>query len=135
MKKNVANHKPYGSQKFETTEQYFAAQSEAVIPQLSEMRRIVRKAAPMAVEVISYNMPALKHNRIIVYYAAAKNHIGFYPTAAPIKAFASELKNYKTSKGAVQFPLNKKLPAALISKMVTYRVKEINTISKPGIVS
>lgn len=91
---------------------------------LEQLRAIIRKAAPEAEEVISYQMPAYKLNRILVYFAAHTKHIGFYPTASGMKAFAEEMKEYKTSKGAVQFPLDKPLPAKLIEKIVRFRVKE-----------
>lgn len=91
---------------------------------LDTMRAIITKAAPKATEVISYGMPAFKQHGVLVYYAAAKNHIGFYPTNSPITIFKKELEGYKTSKGAVQFPFDKKLPVGLITKMVKYRMAE-----------
>lgn len=69
-------------------------------------------------------MPAYKHNGILVYFAAFKNHIGFYPTSSGIKAFSKELEKYPTSKGTIHFALDKKLPLTLISKIVKYRAKE-----------
>lgn len=91
---------------------------------LNLLRRTIRKAAPAAEEVISYSMPAFKHHGMLVYFAAYKNHIGFYPTSSGIKAFQKEISCFKNSKGAVQFPIEKPLPLALISKIVKYRVKE-----------
>jgi uncharacterized protein YdhG (YjbR/CyaY superfamily) len=91
---------------------------------LEEIRDIIRKSAPEAVEKISYGMPAFEQKGILVYYAAHKNHIGFYPTSSPIKVFEEELKEYKWSKGAIRFPLDKPLPAELISRIVTFRVNE-----------
>ena len=91
---------------------------------LEQMRTIIRKAAPKAEEVISYAMPAFKLNSVLVYFAGYKNHIGFYPMSAAIIAFKKELSIYKSSKGAVQFPLDKPLPSALITKMVKYRIAE-----------
>jgi len=63
-----------------------------------------------------------------VYYAAYKAHLGFYPTNAPIAEFAAELAPYKTSKGAIQFPLDKPLPKGLIKKIVQYRVTQIKLV-------
>lgn len=103
---------------------YIAGFTEETKKRLEEMRHIVNKAAPKAVEVISYGMPAVKINGIIVYYAGYKKHIGLYPHGSPIKAFEAEISKYKYSKGAVQFPLDKALPAALITKIVKFRVKE-----------
>lgn len=68
-------------------------------------------------------MPAYKQNGVLVYFAAHKNHIGFYPTALPIKVFADELTAYKCSKGAIQFPIDKPLPSDLIAKMVKFKVE------------
>lgn len=111
--------------KFSTVEEYIDAQDEAVLPHLNEMRRIITAAAPDAEEVMGYGMPALKQGKILVYYAAAKKHIGFYPHTGPIDVFAEELKPYKTSKGAIQLPYDKKLPKGLIEKIVKYRVKDV----------
>ena len=91
---------------------------------LEQLRAIIRKAAPEAEEVISYQMPAYKLNGMLVYFAAHTKHIGFYPTNSGIAAFENELKEFRTSKGAVQFPLDKPLPAKLIEKIVRFRVKE-----------
>ena len=89
---------------------------------LEQMRATIRKAAPKAEEVISYAMPAFKQNGVLVYFAAYKTHIGFYPTPSGIEAFKDELSKYKSSKGAVQFPIDKPLPLALITKIVKFRV-------------
>lgn len=91
---------------------------------LEQMRSIIKKAAPKAEEVISYQMPAYKYNGVLVYFAGYAKHIGFYPTGRGIEAFKEEISSYKTSKGTIQFPLNKKLPVTLITKIVKYRVKE-----------
>lgn len=90
---------------------------------LQEVRNAIKKAAPNANEVISYKMPAYKQNKILVYFAGYKNHIGFYPTASGIEAFKEEIAKYKWAKGSVQFPLNKKMPLQLITKIVKFRLK------------
>ena len=69
-------------------------------------------------------MPAFKQNKVLVYFAVGKNHIGFYPTPNPIIVLVKNLATYKTSKGAIQFPLDKKIPLTLISKITKFRVKE-----------
>ncbi len=92
--------------------------------QLKQMRSIVNEAAPDATEKISYAMPTLFMNGNLVHYAAYKNHIGFYPTPSGIRAFMEEISKFKNSKGAVQFPVNRPLPAGLIKKIVKFRVKE-----------
>jgi uncharacterized protein YdhG (YjbR/CyaY superfamily) len=91
---------------------------------LEQIREVIRKAAPQSQEVISYGMPAFKQHGVLVYFAANKNHVGFYPTAAPIVVFADELAEYTTSKGAIQFPFNKPLPVRLITKIVKYRLAQ-----------
>ena len=91
---------------------------------LEVLRATIKSAAPDAVEVISYQMPAYKLFGMLVYFAAYEHHIGFYPGASGVVAFAEDLKGYKTSKGTVQFPLNKALPIDLITKMVQFRATE-----------
>jgi uncharacterized protein YdhG (YjbR/CyaY superfamily) len=109
---------------FDSIDAYHAGFPEKQQVQLNLLRKAILQAAPHAKEVISYNMPAFKLNSILVYYAGYKNHIGFYPTPSPIIYFKKELVNYKTSKGAIQFSLDKKLPVALIKKIVKFRITE-----------
>ena len=103
---------------------YIAGFSTDIQEILKQIRSTIKKSAPSAKEVISYQMPAFRLNGILVYFAAYKNHIGFYPTASGIKAYKSKFANYKWSKGAVQFPLDKPIPYDLISEIVKFRVKE-----------
>ncbi len=110
--------------KFSTIDQYHATFPEEVQVLLDKIRTAIKQAAPKAEEVISYNMPAFKQYGVLVYYAANKKHIGFYPTGSPVAVFAEELKPYATSKGAIQFPLDKPLPVTLIKKIVKYRIQE-----------
>jgi len=91
---------------------------------LEQIRGIIQKAAPKATEVMSYGMPAFKQHSVLVYFAGYKGHIGFYPTGSGIEAFQKEIAGYKSSKGAVQFPLDKPLPVKLITQMVKFRVKD-----------
>jgi uncharacterized protein YdhG (YjbR/CyaY superfamily) len=93
---------------------------------LEQIRATIKKAAPDAEETISYAMPTFTlKGRYLVYFAAYKNHIGFYPVPAGNKAFEKDFSSYKTSgKGTVQFPLNKPMPLDLITKIVKFRVKE-----------
>jgi len=110
--------------KFTTIDQYHATFPEEIQVLLDKMRAAIKQAAPKAEEVISYNMPAFKQHGVLVYYAANKKHIGFYPTGSPVAVFTEELKPYATSKGAIQFPLDKPLPVTLIKKIVKYRIQE-----------
>ena len=92
---------------------------------LTEIRKLVREAAPEAVESISYGMPAYKiHGKPLVYFGGYKSHIGFYATPTGHKTFEKELSKYKQGKGSVQFPLDEPLPAKLIKEIVLFRVAE-----------
>jgi uncharacterized protein YdhG (YjbR/CyaY superfamily) len=127
---NTTNAKPYGNIKFTTINEYHNSCNDEVKIKLEQLRNAITQAAPTAIEVISYNMPAFKLTKVLVYYAAYKNHIGFYPTAQPIQVFKNELVGYKTSKGAIQFELNKPLPIALIKKITKYRAQQNALLSK-----
>ena len=109
---------------FRTVAEYFSAFPASTKKVLMKMRETIRQAAPQAEELISYNMPAFKLHGVLVYYAAYKSHIGFYPTASPMKAFKEELADYKTSKGAIQFPIEKAIPTNLVKKIVKFRINE-----------
>jgi uncharacterized protein YdhG (YjbR/CyaY superfamily) len=110
--------------KFKSVDEYLSASQEEARKHLKELRRIIRQAAPHAEEVISYNMPAVKWNGMLVWYAAFKKHIGFYPMASAIAAFKQDLKRYKTSKGAIQFPMDEPIPAGVVKKIVKFRLRE-----------
>ncbi|EMM77613.1 PF08818 domain protein [Leptospira santarosai str. 2000030832] len=114
---------------FKDIDDYISRFPEDVRKILEELRSAIRKAAPKAEEKISYQIPTFVFGGNLVYFAAYKKHIGFYPTSSGISAFRKELIEYKTSKGAVQFPIDRPLPLKLIAKIVAYRVKE-NTKAK-----
>ena len=119
------------SKKYTTVDEYIAAQPENAAKLLKQMRELIRQAAPQAKELVSYNMPAFKTGRMLVYYAAHKAHIGFYPASVvAMNAFAPELTEYKTSKGAIQFPFEKGIPEALVGNIVRYRLDENDIILK-----
>lgn len=103
---------------------YIAMQPAAVQPVLQQLRSTIKNAAPYAEEVVSYQMPAYKLNGMLVYFAAWKEHIGFYPASAGVSHFSDKLAKYNTSKGTIQFPLSEKLPLKLIADIVKFRVKE-----------
>ncbi|MCM4171007.1 hypothetical protein DHD32_05925 [Arenibacter sp. TNZ] len=115
-------HKSKGAENDVTT--YIAHFPSEVQEVLEELRSAIKKAAPGAEELISYKMPAYKFHGILVYFAAYKNHIGFYATPTGHKKFEKDLAIYKQGKGSVQFPLNKPMPLALISKIVKFRFRE-----------
>ena len=111
-------------QQYKTIDEYIAASPEEIQVALQKLRRVIQAAAPEAQEVISYSMPAFKQNGILVYFAAFKNHIGFFPTSSGVSAFKKELAAYETSKGTVRFPLDKPIPYELVARIVKFRVQE-----------
>ncbi|WP_125574315.1 iron chaperone [Levilactobacillus huananensis] len=95
-------------------------------PQLTAMYQLLKELLPDATEKFSYGMPAFVLGKPVVYFAAMKHHLGFYPTSGPITAFEDDLLGrYKYSKGAVQFAYDQPLPVELITKMVKFRLAEI----------
>ena len=104
----------------------------SVINSLNEIKDLIQKTNTKAEATISYGMPAFKYKgQPLAYFASFKNHIGFYPTAAGIKAVESELSKFQYSKGAIQFPYNKKIPFALIKKIIKIRTAQIEADSIP----
>lgn len=106
-------------------DQYISQFPPEVQDKLNTLREVIRDATPDAKEKISYSMPTFYLYGNLVHFAAYKNHIGFYPAPSGIEAYKVELSNYKTTKGAIQFPLDKPIPYELVSKIVKYRVEEI----------
>ena len=122
MKKMTEQNKTPGASQVEA---YLAAIPAEARATLEKLRDTIRAAAPKAVEVISYQIPTFKlDGRMLVSYAAFKNHCSFFPGAGPVKAYEDELKSYETSKGTVRFPTNKPLPAMLVRKLVKHRIAE-----------
>jgi uncharacterized protein YdhG (YjbR/CyaY superfamily) len=91
---------------------------------LQKVRATIREAAPDAEETIKYQIPTFTLKGNLVHFGAYKKHIGFYPTPTGIEKFKNELSVYESSKGAVQFPLDKPIPFDLVTKIVKFRVKE-----------
>jgi uncharacterized protein YdhG (YjbR/CyaY superfamily) len=110
--------------------EYIDAAPKDARKKLREMRACIRASAPGAKESLKWGMPAFSYERILVTFAAHKNHIGFYPTPSAVKAFAKELSKFATASGSIQFPLEKPLPLPLIRKITAFRVRE--SIEKDG---
>lgn len=110
--------------KYRDIDEYHATQPADIRVTLELLRHTIKQVAPTATETISYGMPAFCQNKVLVYYSLNKKHIGFYPTPNPIIHFKKELEGYTTSKGAIQFPLDKPLPLSLIKRIVKFRLEE-----------
>ncbi len=106
-------------------DEYLASVPEPARGTLKKIRAAIRSAVPReATEGISYGMPAFKNKGVLMWFAAFSNHCSLFPTAAVIEAFKKELKGFATSKGTIQFPTDKPLPAALVKKLVKARVAQ-----------
>jgi uncharacterized protein YdhG (YjbR/CyaY superfamily) len=108
-----------------SVDEYLAGIPETARTRMSKMRAAIRSAVPPeAGEIISYGIPAFKHKRVLVWFAAFSKHCSLFPTASVIEAFKSELKDFSTSKGTIQFPHDKPLPIVLIKRIVKARVAQ-----------
>lgn len=109
---------------FTSPDEYIASFSPDIQEKLQSIRSLIKELVPEAAEKISYAMPAFALHGNLVFYAAFKNHIGFYPSGSGIKAFEHEFSGLKWSKGAIQFPLDKPIPYDLITCIVKFRAAE-----------
>jgi uncharacterized protein YdhG (YjbR/CyaY superfamily) len=111
-----------------SVEEYIAGVPEPARTTLSKVRAAIRAAAPAdAVECISYGMPALKRNGVLIWYAAFSDHCSLFPTPSIVQEFKNELVSYKTSKGTIHFPLDMPPPSSLLKKIVKTRVRQIES--------
>ena len=112
-------------EKYIDIDTYIATFPESTQRILEQVRATIKKAAPNTEEAIKYGMPTFMLNgKNLVFFAAFKNHIGFYATPTGHEAFKDALSIYKQGKGSVQFPLDKPIPYDLITKIVQFRVQE-----------
>ena len=110
--------------KYQTIDEYIRTFPKDVQNSLEKIRQGIKKAAPKAEEAISYQIPTFKLHGNLVHFAAFKNHISFFPTSNAIRVFSKELSSYETSKGTIKFPLDKRIPLGLITKITKFRLKE-----------
>jgi len=112
-----------GPNKPQTVDEYMAAVPEPARTTLNKVRTAIRSVVPKETsEVISYGIPGFRYKRMLVWYAAFADHCSLFPTAAVIARFKDELKDYRISKGTIQFPVDKPLPASLLKRMVKMRL-------------
>lgn len=114
------NQEHYCGEKPKTIDDYISAQSEELWPLLNQVRNTIREALPYAEERISWSMPTYWNKQNIIHFAAFKKHIGLYPGDKAVEHFSKRLTEYKTSKGAVQFPYSKPLPLELITEIAKW---------------
>jgi uncharacterized protein YdhG (YjbR/CyaY superfamily) len=108
-----------------TVDEYLARVPEPARSALNQMRAAIRSETPAdATEVISYGIPAFKHGKMLVWYAAFSEHCSLFPGSSVIEAFKDDLKGFSTSKGTIHFPMDKPVPTVLIKKLVKARVAE-----------
>src|SRR5205823_8117528 len=132
MKKTSKGAAAKGRAKPKTVDEYLAAVPEPARSTLNRVRAAIRSVVPAeTTEVISYRIPAFKYKRILMWYAAFSDHCSVFPTAAVIAKFKEELKPFRTSKGTIQFPIDKPLPASLVKKMVKARLEEMEAKNRP----
>lgn len=108
---------------YETIDEYIA-QFPDVCEILQKVRSIIRDNAPGAEERISYGMPCFRQGENLIYFAAAKDHLGIYPTAGGVAAFAGRLTGYETTKGTIRIPWKMPIPYDLIAEITRFRVNE-----------
>lgn len=109
---------------FSNIDEYIALYPPELQQRLQQLRQVIRDAAPDATERISWQMPTFYLHGNLVHFAMHKTHVGFYPGADGVAAFQKQLAAYKTSKGAVQFPLSQPIPFDLVTEIVQFRVAE-----------
>ncbi|MCS5489907.1 iron chaperone [Algoriphagus limi] len=107
-----------------SVEEYISWFSPEIQSKLQQIREILKKALPEAKEVISYHMPAFRTSEVLVYYAAMKNHLGFYPTSSGVSNFKDLLEDYETGKGVIQIPYDQEIPEELITQIALFRKAE-----------
>ncbi len=107
-------------------DEYLAGVPEPGRSALSQLRATIRSVLPAeATETISYGMPAFKHKKVLVWFAAFSNHCSLFPTPSVVEAFKDELKDFSISKGTIQFSTDKPLPSALVKKLVKARLAQV----------
>jgi uncharacterized protein YdhG (YjbR/CyaY superfamily) len=115
---------------YSTIDEYIASFPNDIQRILETVRETIHREAPLAQEKISYGMPAFCQGKNLIYFAAMKHHIGLYPGSEAVAVFAPRLTEYKTSKGAIQFPLSAPVPYDLIAEITRFRVKAVEGTGK-----
>jgi len=107
-----------------SVDEYISLFPTEIQSKLAKLRSVIKKAAPVAEEKLSYGMPAYTHKGMLLYFAAHTNHIGLYPYPSAMETFRKEITQYRTSKGTIQFPYDEPIPYGLVSDIVKFRLQE-----------
>jgi len=107
-----------------SVDEYISLFPTEIQSKLAKLRSVIKKAAPVAEEKLSYGMPAYTHKGMLLYFAAHTNHIGLYPYPSAMETFRKEIAQYRTSKGTIQFPYDEPIPYGLVSDIVKFRLQE-----------
>ncbi|MBN1182060.1 MAG: DUF1801 domain-containing protein [Bacteroidales bacterium] len=113
-----------------TIDSYISGFPKEIQVKLQTLRNVIQNVVPEATEAIKYGLPTFIYKGNLVHFGASKSHLGFYPTPSGIEAFENELQQYHTSKGTIQFPYDQPLPLELITKIIKFRVLEIQSKNK-----
>lgn len=111
---------------YESIDEYIASYPPPIQRTLRQVRLTIRKVAPDAQEVMKYGIPTFVYHENLVHFGGFQKHLGFYPTPDGISEFADELASYESAKGSVQFPYDRPIPFDLITKIVRFRVKQVD---------
>ncbi|SFS47223.1 DUF1801 domain-containing protein [Sphingobacterium wenxiniae] len=114
-----------------SVDEYIAQFDTAAQKLLEKLRQRIRKAAPEATETMSYQMPTFRQKGNLIHFALSKNHLGVYPGPEAIEAFQEQLHEFKTSKGTIQFPLDKEIPDEIIEAIVYFNLERFKDKSSP----
>jgi uncharacterized protein YdhG (YjbR/CyaY superfamily) len=109
---------------FKNVDEYIALQSEKIKITLEILRKTIRKAAPEATEIISYQMPAFRFQGMLAYFAVFKNHYSLFVNPKVLEAFKDKLSEYTLSKSAIRIPLDKPVPEKLVTEIIQFAAKE-----------
>lgn len=105
-------------------DEYIADYAPEVQETLKQIRETIRRAAPGATEVFTYNIPGFKLHGNLLHFAAYPHHIGLYPTPAGDEAFQQEIAGMRSGKSTVRLPLDQPIPHDLIARITRFRVQE-----------
>lgn len=131
MKRAVPTLSKKGPKQAVSVSAYLASLPPTARRGLQRLRKVIATAAPGAEEGVSYGIPAFRlDGRLLVWFAAFKEHLSLFPGASVIRAHAADLKDHSTSRGTIRFPMDQPIPAGLVAKLVKARIAEMRQARK-----